>query len=353
MNRPINRPYYLLAGTLIITALISFSDPHASGDDKSSMARDLGVEVKIFLAAAVDNSNVKWFVTEQGIVSYNNKKWTLHSKNKKVGTQDLKGFAFEANPNGQELWIASPRGVTVASLPVDATTGATTYHTGNTPILSNNVVRVAVGKSPMRWFGTDKGISAFRNNLWLKPDYAEMYPEDMFSDFPITSMATNPEGDTVYAGTKGAGVVRVLKNEVDGITGASVYAQWGPILLPSDNVYCVLITSDNTQWFGTDKGVARHTGNLTLENWTVFKTEDGLIDNFVQAIAATHSGNIWAGTKKGISVFDGSVWFPLTTEEGLASNNVLSIAVDKDGIVWIGTDNGVTSYNRGVISNYR
>lgn len=340
-------------GTSSPEGLYKYTDRPDAGDDNGSIANDIGVEVKIFLAAVVDNNNIKWFLTERGIVSYDNKKWTLHVKNKKVGTQDLKDFALEANPHGQELWIASPKGATVASLPIDARTGATTYHTENTPILSNNVIQVAVGKSPMRWFGTDKGISAFRNDLWLKPDYLDLYPEDMFRDFPITSMAANQNGDTLYAGTNGAGVIRILRNDVDGISGASVYAKWGPILLPSDNVYSVFISSDNTQWFGTDKGIARHTGNNTLENWTVFNTNDGLIDNFVQVIAADNFGNIWAGTKNGVSVFDGSVWFPLTKDDGLPSNNVLSIAADKDGVVWIGTDNGVSSYNLGALTNYK
>jgi ligand-binding sensor domain-containing protein len=44
--------------------------------------------------------------------------------------------------------------------------------------------------------------------------------------------------------------------------------------------------------------VAKHTGNNTLENWTVFTTEDGLADNFVQAIAADDNGKYWFGTKK-------------------------------------------------------
>jgi ligand-binding sensor domain-containing protein len=320
---------------------------------RNSIFVDTGTLVKTFRSVVVDNDNNKWFITEQGIVSFNGDKWTLHNKNKKVPVQDLKDFALEVNPYGQELWIASPKGATVATIPVDGRTGATTYHTENTPILNNDVVQVAIGKSPMRWFGTAKGISAFRNDKWLKGDYAELYPEELFHDYPITAMATNADGDSLYVATDGAGIARVQRNDVDGITGASVYAQWGPILLPSDKVYSVLITSDNTQWFGTDKGIARHIGNNTLANWTVFTTKDGLIDNFVQAIATDKLGQIWIGTRGGVSLFDGSAWTSFTTNNGLNSNNILCITIDKTGVVWLGTDDGVTSYVDHKFTNYR
>ena len=175
----------------------------------------------------------------------------------------------------------------------------------------------------------------------------------MFEDYPITAMATNPGGDSLYVATDGAGIARLRKNEVDGITGASVYAPWGPILLPSDKVYSVLITSNTTQWFGTDQGLARHIGNNTLGGWTVFNTKDGLIDNFVQAIAADNTGQIWVGTKGGASVYNGTKWTSFTKENGLNSNNVLCISVDKSGVVWFGTDDGVTSYKDQKFTGYR
>lgn len=319
----------------------------------NGIAADIGTSVKTFQAVIVDNDNIKWFVTEQGIVSYNGDKWVLHNKNRKVATQDLKGFAFEVNPNGQELWIASPNGATVASIPVDGKTGATTYNTGNTTILSNNVLRIAIDKSPMRWFGTDKGISAFRDSKWLAPAYDELYPESLFQDSRITSMATSANGDSLYVGTEGAGVARVNRNDVDAISGASVYAQWGPIKLPSDNIYSVFIEVNGTQWFGTDKGIARHFGSNTLNNWTVFNVTNGIADNFVQAITADQTGKIWIGTKKGVSVYDGTAWISYTITSGLNSNNIQCIAVDKNGVVWFGTDDGVNSYENGKFASYR
>jgi len=310
------------------------------------------IPAKTFSAVIVDDDNIKWFLTEAGIVSFNGNEWQLHNKNRKVPTQNLNGFAFEHNPDGQELWMATPNGAIVASLPIDSRTGTTTYHPENTPILSKNVIRVAIGKSPLRWFATDKGVSAFRNNKWLSPSYFEIYPEELFTDFVITSVATNRNGDTLFVGTEGAGVARVYQN-VDGISGASTYSMWGPIILPSDKIYSIFIANDGSQWFGTDLGVARHTGNKTIENWTAFTTGEGLVNNFVQAIAEDNKGKLWFGTKGGVSVFDGSVWTSFTLNDGLNSNNILCIAADHEGVVWLGTDNGVACYKNGKFISYK
>jgi ligand-binding sensor domain-containing protein len=100
-------------------------------------------------------------------------------------------------------------------------------------------------------------------------------------------------------------------------------------------------------------GVARHTGQNTMDNWTVFTINDGLINNFVQAIAVDNDGKIWFGTQGGISVFDGENWKSYSKNDGLISNNVLCITVDKSNIVWIGTDNGVSSLGGSEFVNYQ
>lgn len=311
------------------------------------------LQAKNFYSVTVDDENTKWFLTETGIVSFDGKLWTLHNKNGKIFNQGLKGLAYDYSDFGSELWVATPKGATVASIPVDTRSGATTYYLKNSPILSENVVSVAVGKGSRRWFGTDKGISAFFNDKWLNNSYQRKYPESLFKDFPITAMATSPDGDSLYVATDGAGVARVFRDNVDAISGASEYAQWGPIEIPSDKVYSICITSDGTQWFGTDKGVARHVGYKTLENWTVYTTENGLVDNFVPSIAADKDGNIWFGTQSGVSVFDGLSWVSYTEKDGLTGNNVRCMKVDKEGVIWMGTDKGVTSFSHGEFTRFQ
>jgi len=329
------------------------TDSSAKKKEVIDRSSERGIPAKTFYSAFVDNNNIKWFLTGNGIVSFDGKKWMLHNKNPKVSTKSLNSFAYEVSSLGPAFFIATPEGAILASLPIDAGSETSVYHTENSPILSNNVRSVVIGKSPLRWFGTDKGISAFQDKKWLTNSYQRTYRESLFRDYPITSMATSPGGDTLYAGTDGAGIARVYRNDVDAISGASEYAQWGPIQLPSDKIYSILITPSGTQWFGTDQGVARHSGRNTLDNWTVFTTSEGLVNNFVQAIAIDKIGKVWFGTKGGVSVFDGSTWTSFTQKDGLISNNVRCITVDQEGVVWMGTDKGVSSCTDGTFISYR
>lgn len=350
-RRKISRRMARTAVVLILTAFISPSlkcqqpgSPQAFGE---------GITAKRFYSSTVDDDNVIWFLTDAGIVSFNETKWTLHNKNRKAPVKDMKDVVYDFSSYGPELWIASPLGASVVSTPVDARSGATTYYLGNSKILSENVLAVAVGKKELRWFGTDKGISAFRGKKWLTNDYSRVYPEGIFQDYPVSSMTTSIDGDSLYIGTLGGGVLRVYRNDVDAVSGASEYAKWGPILMPSDTVYCIHVTPDGTQWIGTEKGVARHTGYNTLEGWTEFNSSSGLADNRVQAIDSDKKGNLYFGTGNGLSIYNGNSWTTLRTSEGLISNNILTISVDKNDAVWLGTENGVTCIRQGKITNYR
>jgi len=312
-----------------------------------------GFKAKKYYAAVLDDNNNKYFLTDSGIV--NGRLFNVLNEIPKIPSENLKYFVYELSNDGPQFWIATPQGAIATSLPSDTRFSyVTNYDTTNSDIRSNNVLSIAIGRNQLRWFGTDKGISAFYNNKWLTPAYQRQHPENLFKDYPITAMATTIHGDSLFVATEGAGVRRVFRNNVDAISGASEYAQWGPIKMPSDKVYSLCITRDGTQWIGTDKGVARHTGYNTLENWTVFNTGNGLVDNFVQAIASEPYGkNVWFGTKGGVSVFDGTGWTSFTMNDGLISNNILFIMTDKNGIVYIGTDNGIMVYNDGKLVCYR
>ena len=337
-------------GIYLFAVLISAGVRYSS---KTPDTIQIAIPAKVFSSVIVDDNNVKWFITEAGIVSFDGEKWKLHGDNAMMPKENLKSIAYGSGTSGSGLWISTPDGASVVKLPVNQDTETKTYSPDNSPILSRNVLSISAGKNPVRWFATDKGISALRNEKWLTVYYELTYPFSMFEAFPVTSMGTSPSGDSLYAGTKGAGVIRVYRNETDAISGASVYSKWGPIILPSDTIYSVFIAPDGAQWFGTDQGVARHTGNKTLENWKIFTVEHGLADNLVQAITSDSDGRVWFGTRKGISVYNGSSITSFTMKDGLNSNNVLCIAADRDGVIWIGTDNGVNSIKNDVFLGYK
>jgi ligand-binding sensor domain-containing protein len=343
------------SGSFLIAAFVAgiFSPPAPAQSSVSTQQFGEGIAAKKFYSSAVDNNNRVWFLTEAGIVSFDGKKWSLHNKNPKIATTGLKGLAYTPSSKGEELWIATSAGATVTSLPINDNSDATSFNPENSKLPSNNVLALATGQKDLRWFATDKGISAVISGKWLTNNYEDRYPESIFEGYPITSLATSPNGDSLYIGSKGGGVMRVYRDDVDAVSGASEYAEWGPILMPSDTVYCIHITPDGTQWIGTDKGAARHKGYKTLEGWTVLTTADGLASDIIQAISSDRRGNLYFGTKNGLSVYDGTSFINYQTNKGLTSNNILSVTIDRNNAVWVGTDNGVTCIKDGLIINYK
>jgi hypothetical protein len=344
------------AGSVVVVKGVDTQDnDNTNGKFKSVVNKSFNndLNAKKFYKALADDNGV-WFLTDIGIVNENvSGSFTAAPENNKIPGENLNDFAYELSNDIRGLIIAASQGAAIASLPMNNNSAVTTFNTKNSAILSDTVFSVLMVRNNLRWFGTSKGISATFDNKWLTPAYHKQYPESLFKSNRITDLATTLSGDTLYVATEGAGVARVYIDKVDAISGASEYAIWGPIEMPSDKVYSLCITNDGTQWLGTDLGAARHTGYNTLENWTIFNTENGLIDNFVQAIAADNNGKLWFGTKGGLSVFDGTVWTSYTTADGLISNNILCIFTHANGTVYLGTDAGLMIYNNGHLVCYK
>ncbi len=79
----------------------------------------------------------------------------------------------------------------------------------------------------------------------------------------------------------------------------------------------------------------------------VWRTEDGLPHNAVQALVQTGDGYLWLGTPEGLVRFDG-VRFTAYVQPQLPTNNVHALLEDRAGRLWIGTyGGGLYRYERG------
>lgn len=133
------------------------------------------------------------------------------------------------------------------------------------------------------------------------------------------------------------------------------------------NVHDALQDKNGNLWFGTTgEGVYRYDARLNGKAgqgklFTQFTEKDGLSDNNVWAMLEDRLGNIWFGTNKGISRYDGKtismVSMSLNKNGNLftntSSNNaVWNIMQDKNGIIWFGTDSGIYCYNGKTFSRF-
>lgn len=74
----------------------------------------------------------------------------------------------------------------------------------------------------------------------------------------------------------------------------------------------------------------------------VWRTEDGLPQNRVQALAQTKDGYLWAGTSEGLARFDGLrfVVYDRSNTPAITDNSILSLEAAPDGSLWIGAEGG-------------
>jgi ligand-binding sensor domain-containing protein/signal transduction histidine kinase len=74
----------------------------------------------------------------------------------------------------------------------------------------------------------------------------------------------------------------------------------------------------------------------------VWRSADGLPEDFAQSLAQTYDGYLWIGTSGGLVRFDGTrfVVFNRETVPAFRDDSVYSLLVSKDGALWAGTEGG-------------
>ena len=293
----------------------------------------------------ITEDGIKWFGTENGLTSFNGSEWKTFSDNSNSDSYNVNDIAFEQGGENPAFWSATAAGAAYFPLTGNQVTSPVFYTPENSGIVSANASSVCIDVFNARWFGTGNGVSGLFGDEWQT-----FTTDNHLSSNVVTCIAADKDSFK-YIGTLGGGVSRLKWNGVDAVSSASPYDySWSGLLSRKDNIYAIYVLDNGDQWFGTDAGCAFHDTTETKEGWSVYTTEEGLVDDFVQAIAQDLKGNMWFGTKGGVSLWHGNKFTNFTKADGLVDNNVNDIAVDTDGSIWFATDNGV-SHLTGVISS--
>ena len=120
-------------------------------------------------------------------------------------------------------------------------------------------------------------------------------------------------------------------------------------LSTSGDIRAMIETADGTTWIGTEIGIHVLDG-VSLHRTALLTTDQGLVDNDVQALYRDRSNRIWVGTVDGVSLFqDGQFTRELTASDGLNSNNISAITQVGDTF-WFGSPNdGISIFNPEMI----
>jgi ligand-binding sensor domain-containing protein len=332
----VNNLYFLL------TVLFLFY----SCENEDPVVKEFVFPSKVINRILVDKQGVKWFATEQGVVSYNGTTWSSYADPDNYSNGQITDLVLESAPGITKIWLATKVGLSSFNL-LDSQFSFANYTKKETEILSDTVLALGIDKNNIKYVGTSKGLSILKENKWTT--FYGRTGEEILSRYKINSVAPSKNG-WIYATTLGGGVSKF--KFADAVSGATTLSQPWANGLASDSVYSVLVDEDNFQWYGTTGGVAFHASEFTKSDWTSYSRADGLVCDTVYAIAKDQSGAIWFGTHRGLSKLTGTKWETFTTKNGLVDNKVNAIAVDSDGSLWFGTDRGISHFAANTWKNF-
>ncbi len=110
--------------------------------------------------------------------------------------------------------------------------------------------------------------------------------------------------------------------------------------LPQNSVNAILQTHDGYLWFGTQEGLVKFNG----VDFIVFdkRNTPELRSNYIWALYEDSHNSLWVGTNGGgVSRLSNGVWTTYTTEQGLASDVVQALLEGAEGTMWFGTGEGL------------
>jgi ligand-binding sensor domain-containing protein len=319
----------------------------------------------------IDDQGVVWagiysYGEERGLARYDGTKWETFTKEQGLAGTQVHSLRFDENGNlwagtdeglsrfdgddfetftpsneiadnwlrsvfkhGEETWVGTRRGG------VSRFDGEVwTTYTVDDNLPDNSVHAVIVDGSGTVWAGTEQGLSRFEGAAW-----------ETALESACRCLATGIDSD-VWVGTNGDGVFRIRDNE------STQYED-----VKNHEINCIEVSDNGTVWVGTSQaGVYRFDGS----SWVNYTTNDGLKANYIWSLEADENGGLWAGQYlHGVSYFDGHTWFD---DNLMKDDSVFSIVKDDDSNLWFGSYKGITLYdgetlvsadrNQGLDDNY-
>jgi signal transduction histidine kinase len=153
-------------------------------------------------------------------------------------------------------------------------------------------------------------------------------------DLDVTQVLVDSEGNTWFATTSGAGLIKYFIQDFDRCSSENMK---GVMAIHQDR--------RGASWVGSyTRGLWRiHKGKITAYS------ERETYRNKICAIAESPSGEIWVGTAYGLGRYDEQKdkfnWY--SREDGLSNTNIVSLEFDDQGGLWIGTYSGGVNYYDG------
>jgi DNA-binding CsgD family transcriptional regulator len=213
----------------------------------------------------------------------------------------------------------------------------------NNPMSISNIIRSIYEDATGRiWVGTDGGlykIDSAQNNITF-------YTNDVSNPLSICLNGIYTiYGDTkgnIWIGLWGKGVNLLRKEEIQKSHEKAVFEKFENQNLAECNVWDIKENRDGNMLFGTSKGLVEY--NPT--NKAVKK----LCSNDISCLFWDNEGDLWAGTfGNGVLHFNQTMenFTVFDEDKGLISNILYGLFNDSKNNLWISTDKGFTRFSPG------
>ncbi len=200
--------------------------------------------------------------------------------------------------------------------------------------LPNNVIRaIYEDRAGTLWLGTESGLCRFRDGRFAT------LPSLKVGDDNVEAIYEDREG-SLWFGTFGGGLHRLQDTKV--IT----YSMQQGLSHPS--LTAIYEDRAGNLWVGTEEGLHQfRAGDFFPQRFAPAGSQK------VYGLGEDQEGNLWVGTSvRGVFRQQGRSYRQYTTQEGLPNNWVNAICADKRGRVWLGTAAGLSCYDNGRFTNY-
>ena len=293
-------------------------------------------------AIAIDGEGNKWIGTDGGANRFNEGSWQVFTD--ELTYNGPVGVSAQVNAIGlgkdRTVWF----GLAGGGVRMYNRFGQKyVWRSFTTPDLRSDMVYALAGDNfNNMWAGTSLGVSRYfpsatvpEEGIWLQYRAGN----SLIPDEPVKSIGVNQNDNTIWFGTYSHGVVSY--------DGDINWDMSSPSNLPLP-IISMTFNYHNVAWFGTYADWVYEYSVATTE-WTRMGDSmkaGQLPDNFVNAVVV--GNNVWFGTNKGLTKYDGKTWTTWTKDNSpLPDDVVKALAFDRKGNLWIGTTGGLAEFKEG------
>ncbi|MBO9620979.1 MAG: hypothetical protein J7539_18310, partial [Niabella sp.] len=291
-----------------------------------------------------------WIGTDNGLYCYDSKidsfRYFSHKGNSIEGLSNNSVKALYLDRSNY-LWIGTENGLDKIKLGPrddDYKVAHVSLVENGPAFLSHNIQAIFETADGGYWIGTQNGLLI----LGEKPKNKYAVARKVFSSMPVSSFAED-RGHNIWIGSSANGVYRLNRQtgHIDSFTHAD-----GII---SNVIRKIHVDKQGNVWAGSLKGLMLYNPASRSFRSFVHKPEDNrtLTYNSVYALYEDAQGNIWVGTYFGGANIAEAISTPFTVykneenKNSVSSNVISSIVSDSLDNLWIGTEaEGLNYYDR-------